>query len=106
MAGQPKVQEKDGVVDEEEHEKIEPIDIFNEEIIKTASTQLVTKHQQSFTDSKILKQRHQVRIVPVSKVTYEWKSKKNFFFVYGYEEKIYIPPGSYPQSCCWGCVLL
>merc|ERR1712079_675845 len=31
--------------------------------------------------------------------------KARSFFVYGYENKVYVPDNSYPQSCCWGCNL-
>jgi hypothetical protein len=48
----------------------------------------------------------QVRIVPVTKVTYEWKGRSRAYFVYGYENKVHLPAGSYPQSCCWGCSLM
>ena len=53
---------------------------------------------------KVIRQRHQVRIVPVTKVTYEWKGKLHVFYVYGYENKIHLP--KYPQKCCWGCQIL
>ena len=112
---------------EEEASRVKPIDAFGEDLgIREASTSLVFNHLNSFSDHKVIRQRHQVqsygcisflrstlicifhelqvRIVPVTKVTYEWKGKAHVFFVYGYENKIYLP--KYPQKCCWGCQIL
>jgi hypothetical protein len=90
---------------EEEGSRVKPIDAFGEDLgIKEASTRLVFNHLNSFADHKVIRQRHQVRIVPVTKITYEWKGKLHVFFVYGYENKIYLP--KYPQKCCWGCQIL
>ncbi len=91
---------------EEENDKVFPVDAFNDEVIKMASSQLVTGHAANYLDQKILRQRHQVRIVPVTKVMYEWKGRSRAYFVYGYENKVHLPARSYPQSCCWGCVLM
>jgi len=90
---------------EEEKDRILPITSFDDETIRSASTLLVNKQNENCFDSRILRQRHQIRIVPVSKISYEWKTKKKSFFVYGYENKVYLPPKSYPQSCCWGCTI-
>lgn len=109
---------------EEEASRVKSIDAFGEDLgIKEASTSLVFNHLNSFSDHKVIRQRHQVyhrfppqkvnlsilpvfqvRIVPVTKVTYEWKGKAHVFFVYGYENKSYVP--NYPQKCCWGCQIL
>lgn len=91
---------------EEEDEEVFPVNAFNNEVIKMASSQIVNKHAQEFYEFKNLRQRHQVRIVPVTKVFYEWKGKVRYFFVYGYENKIYLPPRSYPHTCCWGCIIV
>ena len=91
---------------EEEEAKVVPVDAFKEETIKMASAQLVSSHASKFPEEKILRQRHQVRVVPVTKVNYEWKGRTRSFFVYGYENKVYVPDNSYPQSCCWGCNIM
>ena len=79
---------------------------FKDETIKMASAQLVSSHASKFPDEKILKQRHQVRVVPVTKVNYEWKGRSRSFYVYGYENKVYLPNNNYPQSYCWGCCIV
>ena len=91
---------------EEEHDRVWPVIPVNNEPIKMASAQLVSSHASKFPEEKILRQRHQVRVVPVTKVNYEWKGRPRSFFVYGYEKKVYLPNNSYPQSCCWGCALM
>ena len=48
----------------------------------------------------------QVRIVPVTRVNYDWKGRGRSYYVYGYENKVHLPGGSYPQACCWGCALM
>ena len=91
---------------EEEFPKVEPVTAFKEETIKMASAQLVANHLGKFPEEKIMRQRHQVRVVPVTKINYEWKGKTRSFFVYGYENKVYLPNRSYPQSYCWGCNIM
>ena len=92
---------------EEEHPKVFPVDAFKDEVIQMASAQLVASHAFKFPEEKILRQRHQVRVVPVTKVNYEWKGRSRSFFVYGYENKVHFPDNSsYPQSCCCGCTII
>merc|ERR1719347_2052885 len=64
---------------EEEQPKVFPVDAFKDEVIKMASAQLVASHASKFPDEKILGQRHQVRVVPVTKVNYEWKGRVRSF---------------------------
>jgi hypothetical protein len=82
------------------------VDAFNDDVIKMASSQLVARHAANFLDQRILRQRHQVRIVPVTRVNYEWKGRGRSFYVYGYENKVHLPGGSYPHTCCWGCQVM
>ena len=91
---------------EEEAPRVKPVEAFTEIEggIKEASTRLVFEHLNSFADQKVIKQRHQVRIVPVTKVSYEWKGKVHHYFAYGYENKVHLL--QYPQKCCWGCQIL
>ena len=91
---------------EEENLRVCAVETVEDDVIKMASAQLVASHASKFPEEKILRQRHQVRVVPVTKVNYEWKGKSRSFFVYGYENKVHLPNNSYPQSCCWGCNLM
>ncbi len=92
------------VVFEEEKPLVEPLQRVPDQGIKDASIKLVAQHHNSLADQRIVAQRHQIRIVPVTQVTYEWKGRLHSFFVYGYENKVHLT--KYPQDCCWGCQLL
>ena len=91
---------------EEERLLVGGVETVDDDVIKMASAQLVASHASKFPEEKILRQRHQVRVVPVTKVNYEWKGKTRSFFVYGYENKVHLPNNSYPQAYCWGCNLM
>ena len=92
---------------EEDDIKVFPVEAFKDEVLRMASAQLVSSHAIKFLDEKILRQRHQVRVVPVTKVNYEWKGRSRSFYVYGYENKVHLPGNSsYPQAYCWGCSVM
>ncbi|XP_032795927.2 protein SSUH2 homolog isoform X5 [Daphnia magna] len=92
------------VVYEEEGPRIPPLNHFADPTINLASTQLVLNHNRQWPDQRILAQRQQVRMVPVTEVHYTWKRRTGKFYLYGYEHKVYAP--DYPQTCCWGCSIL
>ena len=82
--------------------------LFEEELprvspINKISAELLASHTSDMSDELILRQRHQVRAVPVTKVKYDWKSKPRSFYVFGYERRVHAM--DYPQDCCWGCVV-
>lgn len=89
---------------EEEAEKVNPLETNPDQGIKAASMKLIGNHMNNLADQKIVCQRHQIRIVPLTRVTYEWKNRLHLFNVYGYENKVHL--AKYPQSCCWGCQIL
>ncbi|GAB6033646.1 Protein ssuh2 [Chamberlinius hualienensis] len=90
---------------EEQLPRVWPINHFPDNTINMASSQLVQKHATSYQNQKILMQRQQVRIIPVTEINYQWKSHVGRFYVYGYENKVYAP--DYPQKCCCcGCNVL
>ena len=90
---------------EEESPQIKPLHAQSNEDISTASNNIVSNHLNSYSnDQKIVRQRHQIRIVPVTHVFYEWKGREHSFYVYGYENKVFMK--KYPQKCCWGCNIL
>ena len=89
---------------EEEAPSILPLTVVSDAAIKDASSSLVNKHVNTFSDQRIVRQRHQVRVVPVTHVLYEWNNKTFSFYVYGYENKVFLR--KYPQQCCWGCSIV
>lgn len=88
----------------EEGPRVLPIAHFPDETINMASAQLLRDHERDFSNQRILAQRHQVQVIPVTGATYKWKSSKGEFYVYGNEHKVYAP--DYPQTCCCGCSIL
>lgn len=92
------------IVLSEEHPKLRPIDHFPDTTINMASLQLIQQHSTAFIAEKLLMQRHEVRIIPISTVFYRWKNFESSFNIYGFEHKVYAP--DYPQTCCCGCTVL
>jgi len=92
------------VVYEEEGARIAPLLHFPDPTISLASAQLLLNHNRQWPDKKMLAQRQQVRMVPVTEILYTWKRRSGRFYLYGYENKVHAP--EYPQTCCWGCSIL
>ncbi|KAL5014371.1 hypothetical protein ScPMuIL_008641 [Solemya velum] len=89
---------------EESQLRVWPINHFPDAEINNASQRLVNQHSTAFPSERILMQRHNVRIIPVTQAIYTWKEKQSNFFVYGFENQVHAP--DYPQTCCCGCVLI
>ncbi|KAG8184818.1 hypothetical protein JTE90_004916 [Oedothorax gibbosus] len=93
------------VVCQEEDISLLPLTHFPDTTVSMASAQLLQKHENEVPDEKVLKQRHQVSIVPVTALSYKWRNREGQFHVYGYEQRVYAP--KYPQKCfCCCCVIL
>jgi hypothetical protein len=85
--------------------RVYPLTNFPDHRVLEASRGLLTKHSTSFPMEKILEQRHNVRMVPVAVVAYDYKKENGSFHVYGLERKVYFP--NYPAKCCCGmCVVM
>ncbi|XP_046369543.2 protein SSUH2 homolog [Haliotis rufescens] len=84
--------------------RVFPVNHFPDQEINAASKRIVGSHAGAFPTERILMQRHQVRIVPVTQAFFNWKEKDSDFFIYGFENKVFAP--KYPQTCCWGCTIL
>ncbi|XP_022778403.1 protein SSUH2 homolog [Stylophora pistillata] len=59
------------------------------------SERLVDEHSTKWPAKSILKQRQQLRALPVSEVAYQWKEQSSRFWVCGHDHKVYAP--DYPQ---------
>ncbi|KAM8930393.1 protein SSUH2 homolog isoform 2-T2 [Pelodytes ibericus] len=80
-----------------------PVYNFPDAAINQASQNCVQEHRsQYFTSSRVLKQRHGIEWLPLTKVEYTWKSKQYSYFVYGKEKRVHTE--KYPDTCC--CVIL
>ena len=54
---------------EEENLMVGSLETLEDEVIKMASSQLVASHRSKFPEEKILRQRHQVRVVHLASAT-------------------------------------
>jgi len=81
-----------------------PITDYPVNEINENSQKMIKKHEEKYNEERFLKQRQNLIAVPVTQVDYKYDDKKDEFFVYGNERKVYAP--KYPQKCCWGCEIL
>ena len=55
--------------------------------------------------NELFRQKHSVRVVPVSEASCVWSDYKGSFYVYGLESRVFAP--DYPQKHCMGiCTIL
>lgn len=92
------------IVFEQTLDQVWPINAYPVQLVNENSIRLVEKHRQCFPSQRQLKQRHNLRVVPVSEVRYSWKDVEDRYWVYGNEMQVYAP--TYPQQCCWGCQII
>ncbi|KAM9325322.1 protein SSUH2 homolog [Gastrophryne carolinensis] len=82
---------------------VPPLATFPEASINQASQTGVQQHYSQFVSTcRILKQRHSIEWLPLTKVEYNWKGKSCSYFVYGRENRV--ETKDYPSTCC--CVIL
>ncbi|XP_078517798.1 protein SSUH2 homolog [Lissotriton helveticus] len=76
-----------------------PVVSFPVASINQASKEAIEKHRSEFSsNARILKQKHTIELIPLTKVNYSWKGNPNSYFVYGVENKVFTD--SYPATCC------
>ncbi|XP_077995838.1 protein SSUH2 homolog [Glandiceps talaboti] len=90
---------------EETKDMVLPIVTYPDEELVENSKRLVSLHANNAEDNmrKIVKQRHQIKAVPVSEVHWTWQSKGSRFWVYGQQRYVYSP--KYPHKRFKGCVI-
>ncbi|XP_040902417.1 protein SSUH2 homolog [Toxotes jaculatrix] len=82
-----------------------PVTNFPDPEVVQTSQQLLGKHQEEYLKtSRILQQRQTIELLPITKVTYEWKGKSHVFFVYGSDFKV--SAVNYPAACCGCCTVM
>jgi hypothetical protein len=87
-----------------EHSKtVHPVTNFPDVALKTATEDLNDEHrfQHENECEKILEQRHQIKVMPIAMIDWEYKKKSGKFYVYGNERRVYFPkyPGNYLRYC-------
>jgi len=81
-----------------------PITDYPVNEINVNSQEMIKKHEDKYKEQRFLKQRQNLIAVPVTQVDYKFDDKKDEFYVYGNERKVYCE--KYPHDCCWGCEIL
>jgi len=89
---------------QEEDLLVPPITDFCEESISVGSQGLILRHSEQWKNERILRQRHNIRWIPVSEVRYVYKSNFSTYWVYGLDQQAHSP--DYPAKLLWGCTLL
>ncbi|XP_074861403.1 protein SSUH2 homolog [Carettochelys insculpta] len=83
----------------DEQSMVTPVVNFPDASISQASQNAVVQHHTQFAStSRLLRQRHTIELIPVTKVEYEWQGKLYSYYVYGDENKVYAE--NYPKKCC------
>ncbi|KAM4610642.1 protein SSUH2 homolog [Polymixia lowei] len=81
---------------------VRPVVNFPDPTVVETSKRLVREHQAKYSKtSRILQQRQTIELLPITKVTYEWRGESNVFFVYGRDLKV--SAVDYPAACCGCC---
>ncbi|XP_071983828.1 protein SSUH2 homolog isoform X2 [Engystomops pustulosus] len=86
------------IVFSDERQMVSPVTNFPETSINEASQNVIVQHRTEFQQCRILRQRHSIEWLPLTKVNYIWKSTEYDYYVYGNENKAYAK--NYPRKCC------
>lgn len=78
--------------------RLEPVTDAPDATVNAASASILRTHDIAFQEELIILQRHALKAVPFTRVTYQWKDSEGEFYVYGTERKVYFE--DYPQKCC------
>ncbi|XP_044156686.1 protein SSUH2 homolog isoform X1 [Bufo gargarizans] len=82
---------------------LSPLVNFPAQSINQSSQNALQQHRtQFFSTSRVLRQRHSIEWLPLTKVEYIWRGNRYDYFVYGKENQVYTD--NYPQKCC--CVVM
>ncbi|XP_066451070.1 uncharacterized protein [Eleutherodactylus coqui] len=82
----------------DEQQTVSPVTNFPEPSINEASEKVISQHRTTFTYCRILRQRHTIEWLPLTKVDYIWKGAEYHYYVYGKENRAYAK--DYPRKCC------
>ncbi|XP_061864232.1 protein SSUH2 homolog isoform X2 [Colius striatus] len=71
-------------------------------VLRGAESCLALHQMQVSGETRILRQKHAVELIPLTKAEYDWKGKGYSFYVFGNEKQVYAE--DYPGKCC--CAIL
>jgi hypothetical protein len=101
------IEKSEGEIAFNEHSKtVSPVTNFPDVAVITATRRLNDEHRIRHQNEceKILEQRHQIKVMPIAMIDWEYKKKNGKFYVYGKERRVYFP--NYPGNCFRYCTLL
>ncbi|XP_064375315.1 protein SSUH2 homolog [Dromaius novaehollandiae] len=75
---------------------------FPASVVRGAESCIALRRMQVSAETRILRQKHAVELIPLTKIEYEWKGKAYSFYAFGKERKVHAE--EYPGRCC--CSLL
>ncbi|CAJ0941450.1 unnamed protein product [Ranitomeya imitator] len=82
---------------------LSPLVAFPVPSINQSSQFALQQHRtEFFSTGRVLRQRHSIQLLPLTKVEYVWRENRYNYFVYGKENKVYTE--NYPQKC--GCCVV
>ncbi|KAG9462220.1 hypothetical protein GDO78_014646 [Eleutherodactylus coqui] len=81
---------------ENEDPAVSPVTNFPEPSINKASKKMISQHRSEFAACRILRQRHTIEWLPLTKVDYIWKGAEYHYYVYGKENRAYAK--DYPRK--------
>ncbi|KAM5148023.1 protein SSUH2 homolog [Mantella aurantiaca] len=87
------------IVLSDEQMSLFPVTGFPDPFINEVSQNAIRQHRAKSKHFKILKQKHSIEWLPLTKVEYTWKNKKYTFFVYGKENKVHAEEYPMGASC-------
>jgi hypothetical protein len=84
----------------EQNVRVFPISHHDDADVNRASERLINDHNAKFATVRLIAQRQDVNIIPVTVCNYTYKNKPHTFHVYGLDHQVYAP--SYPNKflCC------
>lgn len=86
----------------EQNIRVSPLNHHPDAQINAASSRLLSDHASRFVNSRILAQRHDLNVIPITQCMYTWKETQHDFQIYGLDQIVYAP--NYPKKCC--CTIL
>uniref|UniRef100_UPI00359024BF protein SSUH2 homolog isoform X2 n=1 Tax=Myxine glutinosa TaxID=7769 RepID=UPI00359024BF len=87
----------------DEQPMVQPLSRFPSELICKKSQAALSDHLTRIQTARIVRQKHTVDLIPLTKFIYELEGKTYEFYVYGNKRKVFAP--DYPATCkC--CVIL
>ncbi|XP_074599059.1 protein SSUH2 homolog isoform X2 [Brevipalpus obovatus] len=90
------------IILDETGEQLQALSHFPHSTVTRASSNILKKHQDSYLQTeKLVVQRQRIYLIPITRVSYSWRGKSKFFWVYGTDKTIHAP--DYPQKFCCDC---